>query len=421
VIPEIKFTLPSILVEDVNRDEIRNQYREMMTDVCRRAVELHQPEIVVDFELLPQMTVEPQWGEMITGLLREVLEGFRARDHLNFLLRVTPVDTREFKKPPLRREGKELDDVLTSLRVCARAGGDMLSIESTGGKEVTDLAVVETDIRGMLFGIGVLASADMEFLWDRISGIAAETNTISAGDTACGIANTAMVLADRNLIPKVFAAVVRTMTAVRSLVAYEMGAIGPGKDCGYENAFIKAITGFPMSMEGKSAACAHLSAVGNIAGAYADLWSNESVQDVKLLSASAPVVSMEQLIYDCRLFNTSLGKRKENELRDWLVESDATLDPQAFVFRPEIVGEIAQTLVSEGEYYRRTLAVARKTVELLTRGVNDRTLILSERENKWLRKIENALQDLHEDRETFIEQERKRWEECTDVRQYGLK
>jgi methanol--5-hydroxybenzimidazolylcobamide Co-methyltransferase len=43
---------------------------------------------------------------------------------------------------------------------------------------------------------------------------------------------------------------VRAVTAVRSLLAYECAAVGPGKDCGYENLILKAITGFPMAMEG---------------------------------------------------------------------------------------------------------------------------------------------------------------------------
>ena len=66
---------------------------------------------------------------------------------------------------------------------------------------------------------------------------------------------------------RVFAAVVRAVSAVRTLVCYECGAVGPGKDCGYENPILKAITGFPIAMEGKTAACAHLSPVGNIAAA----------------------------------------------------------------------------------------------------------------------------------------------------------
>ncbi len=72
------------------------------------------------------------------------------------------------------------------------------------------------------------------------------------------------------------------MTVPRSLVAFEEGAVGPNKDCAYEGVYIKAITA-PNRSEGAEAACAHLSPIGNIAKAFPDLWSNESVQNVKLL------------------------------------------------------------------------------------------------------------------------------------------
>jgi methanol--5-hydroxybenzimidazolylcobamide Co-methyltransferase len=87
-----------------------------------------------------------------------------------------------------------------------------------------------------------------------------------------------MVLAEQKLIPRVFAAVVRVAAVPRSLVAFEMGAIGPSKDCAYEGPYLKAIAGVPISMEGCTAACARLSPVGNIARAVCDCWSNESVQ-----------------------------------------------------------------------------------------------------------------------------------------------
>jgi Methanol-cobalamin methyltransferase B subunit len=76
-----------------------------------------------------------------------------------------------------------------------------------------------------------------------------------------------MVLAEQRMIPRVFAAVARAVSAVRTLVCYGCGAVGPGKDCGYENPILKAITGFPMAMEGKTAACAHPSPLGNIGAA----------------------------------------------------------------------------------------------------------------------------------------------------------
>ena len=114
-----------------------------------------------------------------------------------------------------------------------------------------------------------------------------------------------MVLAEQRFIPRVWAAVIRVMSVPRSLVAFERGAVGPNKDCAYEGPYIKAITGCPIALEGAEAACAHLSPIGNIAKAVPDLWSNESVNNVKLLGAMAPTVCLEQLVYATRLMNTA--------------------------------------------------------------------------------------------------------------------
>jgi len=420
VIPEIKFTLPPIEVEEGTFKEITGLYDEMIRGICERARDLHQNELIVEFELLPPMTMEPSWGEAITALLRKTLDEFRTKEGLKSCLRVTPVDIRESTKPPKRREGRDLDLVLESFRRCAAAGGDLLSIESTGGKEVTDQAVMAADLRGTIFGTGILGSADMEFLWSRIVGIARDTGTVPAGDTACGIGNTAMILADQGYIPKVYAAVVRAITAVRSIVAYEVGAVGPGKDCGYENAYLKAITGLPMSMEGKSAACAHFSSLGNIAGAYADLWSNESVQHIKLLSGMAPVVSLEQLTYDCRLFNVSASHGKGLELRDWLIESDASLDPQAFILKPESVFGIAEALVGAESDYERSVKVAAAAIRILRQGMSAGSVLIGDREKPWLDRMEETMSGLPKDAGTFIEEEFSRWGEVADRSQYKL-
>lgn len=53
---------------------------------------------------------------------------------------------------------------------------------------------------------------------------------------------------------------------------------------------------------------AHFSPVGNIAASMCDLWSNESVQQVPLLSGSAPEAFAQVLVYDCRLMNEALPK-----------------------------------------------------------------------------------------------------------------
>src|SRR4051794_15284316 len=146
------------------------------------------------------------------------------------------------------------------------------------------------------------------------------------------------------------------MTAVRSLVAFEHGAVGPSKDCAYEGPVIKAITGAPISMEGKSATCAHFSPMGNIAAAMCDLWSNESVQNIRLLSGSAPEAYTELLAYDCRLMNVASRQGGASVLRDWFCASDQWLSPQAAVLAPDAVFQIASAIVAERGEYRRTVA-----------------------------------------------------------------
>jgi methanol--5-hydroxybenzimidazolylcobamide Co-methyltransferase len=205
----------------------------------------------------------------------------------------------------------------------------------------------------------------------------------------------------------VFAAVVRPITAVRSLVAYECGAVGPGKDCGYENVILKALTGLPMSMEGKTAACAHLSPVGNVAAAACDLWSNESVQNLRLLGAMAPVCSMEQLIYDCRLLNRAAqdGPAAARQLRDWMVEPDAALDPQAVVLTPESAVAFAKTIAAADSHYAAGRAVALQAVGILREAREQGALAIADRDARYLDIIEQGVTSLPDDEGAFIDQQ----------------
>ena len=183
------------------------------------------------------------------------------------------------------------------------------------------------------------------------------------------------------------------------------GAVGPGKDCGYENIILKAITGFPMAMEGKTAACAHLSPIGNVAAAAADTWSNESVQNIKLLGGMAPTCYLEQLVYDCRLFNEALrdGPAGARHLRNWMVRSDARLDPQAFVLTPTSSIEIARAIVAAPSHYQAGIAAARTAVRLMRTGMADGCLHIPERERPYLDLIDQQLDDLPDDEQRFIE------------------
>lgn len=404
VYPEINFTLPTMAVDASTMNAVEDQYREMITGVLRRAVELEAQGLLVEFETLPPMTEVPDWGMRVTQILLDAMAETHEKCGLKSSLRMTPNDTREMVRPPVMRSGELLDAMLELFDRSSAAGAELLSIESVGGKEVHDEALMTGDLQQAVFALCVMGVRDMRFLWTKIADIAAKNGAFAAGDTACGFGNTAMVLAEQKMIPRVFSAVIRCITTVRSLVAYECGAVGPGKDCGYENIFLKAITGFPMANEGKSATCAHLSPVGNIAAAACDTWSNESVQNVKLLGAMAPVCSLESLVYDCRLFNQSIadGKPGAHTLRDWLVRSDAKLDPQAYILVPENVVRISQAIVDAPNPYRAGVHAGLEAVRLLSEGHAAGHLQVAPREQIWLETMRESLEELPQEESEFI-------------------
>jgi methanol--5-hydroxybenzimidazolylcobamide Co-methyltransferase len=276
------------------------------------------------------------------------------------------------------------------------------------------------DMAGAIFGLGVLAPRDMEFLRDQIVRTCTAHKSIAGGDSACGFANTAMQLASQGMAPEVFAAVIRAASAVRSLVAYERGAVGPSKDCAYEGPILKAITGTPIAMEGKSASCAHFSPVGNVAAAMCDLWSNESVQNLRLLSGSAIEAFLELLAYDCRLFNQSLAHGAERIYQNLLVESDIHLSPQALVLSPDSTWRVATAIVKESSAYRRTVAAAREAAAIIRDAVAAKLLDLSARERGWLDKIERSLDGLPEKEDQLIGTMSEKYGHLFARESYGL-
>ena len=406
VYPEINFTLPAMAVDAGSMPAVRQTYRQIIEPVLVRAVELELPGLVVEFETLPPMTEKPAWGLDVVKILLEAMGQAHQKHGLKSVLRITPTDIREFIRPPVMRSGAYWEAMLELFDQSASAGAELLSIESLGGKETHDEALTMGDIVQVIFSLCVLGVRDMRFLWTSLDEIARRHHVHCAGDTACGFGNTAMVLAEQKMIPRVFAAVVRAVTAVRSLAAYECGAVGPGKDCGYENIYLKAITGYPMACEGKSAACAHLSPVGNIAAAACDTWSNESVQQIKLLGGMAPVCSLENLAYDCRLMNQALshGPADARRLQRWLVDSDAPLDPQALILAPVSAIRIARKIVCAANSYLAGKAAALEAVNILREAMQEKRLKVLSREQSWLDTIEDAVSEMPDDEGRFIEQ-----------------
>ncbi len=406
VYPEVNFTLPPMHINSETLPSIRSQYRNIAMDILNRGLELESPGIVLEFEALLEMTKYPDIGVVILEEMEQVCQDFYDKHGLKSVIRLTPNDLREFERPPRMRAGPLLETMLEFFDRGAKKGGDLLSIESTGGKEISDDALMMCDIKQEFFALTVLGVRDMKMLWKHIVGIARKHNRIAGGDTACGFANTAMVLAEKKFIPKIFATMVRIISVVRTIVAHEEGATGPDKDCGYEGPFLKAITGIPISMEGKTAACAHTSPMGNIAAACADLWSNESIQNIKLLSGMAPTVSYEQLEYDTRLMNRSIQNGKEyiSMLQKLFVDSDVYLDPQAFILSPENVIDISAEMIKGNGYIESAKRGCLKALDLIEQAVKSGQLKMEEREIPWINSLQEDINSIPGDESHLIDQ-----------------
>ena len=402
IYPELNFTLPPMKLEEANLKEMYDHYRQIVTQSLKRAAELEAPGVVLECEPLPPQTEFPEWAETICKILLDGMADANSKYGLKSALRFTPNDNREMHRPPKMREGYYWERMVDCFERIGKLGADMVSIESTGGKEVHDEALIKCDIEQVIFALAVMAPRDMKFLWDKLVDVCGRHGIIPAGDSACGFGNTAMVLAEQRLIPNAFSTVVRVLTAIRALVALECGAKGPSKDCAYENPFLKAITGTPISCEGKTSACAHLSPVGNIAAAYADLWSNESVQNIMLLGSTAPVAYMETLTYDCRLFNTAAAEGQALTMRDWLVKSDAPLDNRAYIFTPENVIALSKVIVSGDSYYDAARRAAAATARLILEGGREGRTKVGKMEYKYLENIIKTVEAMPESEETFI-------------------
>lgn len=406
VYPELNFTLPPISINEANLKNIEDQYKGIINEALDRGRHLDSNGIIFEFETLIEMTQKPAIGIELVKIMNEVCEEYYQKYGLKSEIRLTPNDLREFDRPPKNRTSEYLEPMFELFDKGSLAGGDLLSIESTGGKEISDDALMMCDIKTVVFALAVLGVRDMKFLWKEIVRIARKNGKIAAGDTACGFGNTAMVLAERGYIPKIFASIVRIITAVRTIVAIEEGAQGPDKDCGYEGPFLKAITGTPISMEGKTSACAHFSPMGNIAAACCDMWSNESVQNIKLLSGMAPTVYLEQLEYDTRLMNQAHkdGKGTAIKLQQLFTDSDMYHDPQALILAPQHVITIAGEMVKGNGYIDSAVRAGLKGLDIIEEANKYGKMVLTDMEVVWIDSIREGLRDIPTDESKFVEQ-----------------
>lgn len=371
-------------------------------DVLERCVNIGTPALVLENEHVFQMTDDPRWGMEIAAQTAQQIDDYEQRYGLKAAHRVTIADLR---KPDMVniRDSERTRKVLESFAACAKYA-DIVSIESIGGKEIFDHSIIRSDIAGLLFSQAVLGGRDMSWLWPQIVEIATAQGAIPGGDTDCSQANTAMFMASGFIakdVPHTLAALCRAISVSRSLVAYECGATGPGKDCGYENPILKAITGLPMSTEGKSSACAHSSLCGNVMAASCDLWSNEAVEYHRLFGGSAPAVFAEILSYDVAAMNASIALGFQKEFQASLIASDRYRSVHGFMLCPDNAWRIGKSVVDNNRsYYARAKAAASECATLM---LEEPQLRFPTFEKECLLHYLQELEELPENEEDFIE------------------
>ncbi len=410
VVPEINFApRPG---SEKSPESLTKEYVEYITkDIMNRTVTLGFPAVQLENEWIHQMGNNPKkFAQPVVVGQKEVLQKYHDEYGVATAIRHTVADPRlqeEGLRSGMDKHHSYPEKIIEGLEVAAENGADVLSIESVGGKELSDYAVVRQDIKAWLFGIGYLGSLDMEWLWPQIVAIAKKNKVIPGGDTNCAGANTSMFMAGGYLdkdIPRTFSAVTRAISAARTLVAIEAGAVGPDKDCGYEGPILKAITGRPSAQEGKGAQDAHADLMGNLIAQTADLWSNESVEYHPEFGGSSVQCWLGVIGYEAALMNAAKQLKQDKVLRDLYVASDRFRSPEAFILAYDNAYKIGQAIVGDGgSYYLRAKAAGLKAAELIQESNLKGRLKLNKQEKDTLNKIITDLSSLPDEESKFVD------------------
>jgi methanol--5-hydroxybenzimidazolylcobamide Co-methyltransferase len=405
VVPEIKVA-PSPGSEK-SLETLKKELVSIAEQAATRAVGIGIPAFMLEQEHVFQQTYNPKWAAELTAAQAEVLERFYREYGIKVALRQTVADIRvEEKKPGLR--GSEYDmRIAETVEACAANGASDIGMETMGGKTVLDYGVMRNDIKAILFGIGVLGSIDMEYVWTRNVNICKKYDCRPAGDTNCSGANTCMFVAgllmDKEL-PHTVAALARAIAAARSIVALECGCTGPTKDCAYENPIVKAISGVPIAAEGKDAVCAHQDLAGNLTAALADIWSNESVFHRAEMGGPTPGVWLGATANEANLMNTAIQTGQHKILRDLYVLADKYRDPQSLILAYDNAYRIGKAIVEYGkDIYLRARAAALEAGKIIKEAYEAKKLMLTRFELESLERAMKILEGLPMESARFID------------------
>ena len=104
--------------------------------------------------------------------------------------------------------------------------------------------------------------------------------------------------------------------------------------------------------------------------------------------------------------NAALADGREAALlyRKWLVASDASRDPQAYVLTPDSAIAIAQAIVSAPTAYAAGKAAALTALRLIRGAHQDGALKVQPRELPWLDRLEKTVEALPEKEAQFIDE-----------------
>ena len=427
VIPEINYApRPGTEKEP---EKLRKEYVDYITkDILDRAITVGFPDVQLETEWVSQMNQVKLSAPVVAGQT-ELCEKYHEEYGLNCGTRQTVPDQREADhglRPGMDKNRAYPEKLFECAEIACENGCNNLSVESVGGKEFADYAVTNGDIVAFLFGVGYLGTIDMTWLWQQFADIAKKNKAVAGGDTNCSGANVSMFMAggmQDNDVQRTFSAVTRCISAARTLAAWESGAIGPDKDCGYEGPIVKAIAGMPTSQEGKNCQCAHCDLQGNLMAQCCDLWSNESVEYHPEFGGSSVQCWLGSLGYEVSLMNTSIQLKQEKTLRDLYMFSDRFRGPEAYVLAYNHAYEVGKAIAAEGEHlYNRALAAGLTGAKIILKGYDSKELALTNKQLETLKDIIKRFEALPAEESKFVEYCTKEFKDVPNfnMKNYGL-
>ena len=427
VIPEINYAPRPGTEKDP--EKLRKEYVDYISkDILNRAVTAGFPNVQLETEWVSQMNQEKLSAPVVAGQ-KAICEKYHEEYGVNCAVRHTIPDQREADEGLRPGMGGRSypEKLFECAEIACENGADNLSCETMGGKELADYAVTNGDITAFLFGVGYLGSLDMTYVWQEFSEIAKKNKAVAGGDTNCSGANVSMFMAGGYLdndVQRTFSAVTRAISAARTLVAWECGAAGPDKDCGYEGPIAKAIAGKPCAQEGKNCQCAHADLQGNLMAQVCDLWSNESVEYHPEFGGTSVQCWLGSLGYEVSLMNTAIATGQEKTLRDLYMISDRARGPEGYVLAYDNAYKIGSAIAENGnDLYLRAKAAGATAAGIIKAGYEAKEIALTNKQLDVLNSVIKELEGLPDDTDKFVEYCTKKYTDAVpnfNIKNYGL-